>query len=94
MGKHIGEFVRNRVGVHRHRHGAERLGGHDRPIELWPVCAHNRDRAAALETQSTEAYRKRLYLVEHLRPGPGLPNSEILVAHRWPAAKAICVANQ
>ena len=46
--EHIGEFVRDRIGIDRHRHGAERLRGHHRPIKPRPVRADDRDGVAAL----------------------------------------------
>src|SRR6185369_5506743 len=71
-----------RVRIDRHRHGAERLAGGHRPIEPRAVRADDGEFLAALEAQLLQPDRERAHLVEHLGPGPGLPDAEILVTHR------------
>ena len=87
MRQHIGQFVGDRVGIDRHRNGAERLRRHDRPVEPRPVGADDGDGVAALEPEPREPDRIGAHLVQHLRPGPDLPDAEILVPVGGPAAQ-------
>ena len=84
--QHEGEFVGHRVGIDRHRHRAEHLRRHHRPIELRPVGADDGDGLAALEAEPVQADRIGAHDLERLAPGPSLPNAEILVPHRRPIA--------
>ena len=81
MRQHIGHLVGDRVGIDRHRYGAERLAGAHRPIEPRPVAADDGEFVAALEPELGKAEREGADLIEHLRPGPRLPNAEIFLAH-------------
>ena len=65
----------------------QHLRGHHRPVEPRPVGADDRDGVAALEAEPCKPDRIGAHLVEHLGPGPGLPDAEILVAERRAAAK-------
>ena len=94
MRQHKGEFVGDRVGIDRHRHRAEHLRRHHRPIELRPVAADDGDGLAALEAEPVQADRIGAHDLEHLGPGPGLPDAEILVPHGRPRAVQIGVADQ
>ena len=79
--QHIGHFVGDRVSIDRHRHRAERLAGAHRPIKTRPVATDDAEFVAALEPERRKTDREGADLVEHLRPGPGLPDAEVLVAH-------------
>ena len=94
MRQHVGHLVGDGVGIDRHRHGAERLAGADRPIESRPVAADDGELVAALEADFGQADREGANLLEHLLPGPGLPDAEILVAHGRPAADGRGIVNQ
>ena len=83
----IGQFVGDRVGIDRHRNGAEHLRRHHRPIELRPVGADDGDGVAALDAEPMQPDRIGAHALEHLGPGPGLPDAEILVPHGRPAAE-------
>src|SRR4029450_2414180 len=76
----VGHLLRDRVGVDRHRHCAERLRGAHGPVEARSVGADDRHLVVALEAELRETDRKRAHLVEHLRPGPYLPDAEVLVS--------------
>ena len=82
--QHEGEFVGDRVGIDRHRNGAEHLRRHHRPVELRPVAADDGDGFAALEAGPLQADRIGPHDLEHLAPGPGLPDAVILVPHGRP----------
>jgi len=94
MGEHVGHLVGDAVGVDRHRHGAERLAGAHRPIKPRPVGADDREGVAALEAKLLQADRERAHLLEHLRPGPRLPDAEVLLAHGGAAAARRGIVNQ
>ena len=94
MGEHESKFVGHRVGIDRHRHGAEHLGRHHRPIELRPVRPDDGDGLAALEAEPVKADRIGAHDFEYLAPGPSLPDAEIFLPHRRPRAIQISVANQ
>ena len=80
MREHIGDLVGDRVGVDRHRDGAEHLRRHHRPIELRPVRADDGDGVAALEAEPGKPCRICAHLRQDLCPGPDLPDAEILVS--------------
>ena len=75
----VGHLLRDRVVIDRHWHAAERLRRAHRPIQARPVGADNRHLVVALEAELPQTDRKRAYLLEHLRPGPHLPDAEVLV---------------
>ena len=81
MRQNVGHFVGDRVGIDRHRHGAERLAGAHRPIEPRAIAADNRELVPAFEPKLGKADREGADLLKHLRPRPRLPDAEILVAH-------------
>ena len=72
--------------VDRHRHGAEALGCQHRPVELWPVVADDGDLVAALHAERREAAGDGPHICRRLGPVPGLPDAQILLAHRRPVA--------
>ena len=79
MGQHIGELVGDGVGVDRHRHGAEHLRRHHRPVEPGPVGPDDGDGVAAREPEAGQPGRVGARLLQHLAPGPDLPDAEVLV---------------
>ena len=91
---HVGHLVGDGIRVDRHRHRAERLAGAHRPIEARAVRPDHREFVAALEAEFVEADREGGDLLEHLRPGPGLPDAEVLVPDRRPRATHLRVADQ
>ena len=64
--------------VDRHRDAPQRLGRHDRPVELGPVVADDGDAVAAREAEGGQAERDETRLLEVLRPRIRLPDPEIL----------------
>ena len=94
VGQHVGELIRHRVGIDRHRNRAERLRRHDRGIDFRPVGADDRDGVAAPHAEAVETHRIGAHLVEQPRPAPGLPNAQILVAQRWPVGEQLRVTQQ
>src|SRR6267154_3104125 len=90
----MGNLVCDRVGIDRHRYRAEHLGGRDRPVEARPVGTHDRDRIAAHDTELRQPARKGTDLLVRLRPGPHLPDAEVLVPDRRPAAAHTGVMGQ
>ena len=94
MLEHEGQFVGHRVGIDRHRDRAEHLRRHQRPVELRPVGADDGDGVAALEAEPAQAHRIGAHDLQHLAPGPGLPDAEILVPHGRPRAVQLGVADQ
>ena len=79
--QNVGHLLGDGVGIDRHRHGAERLAGAHRPIKPRAVAADDGEFVAALEAEFGEPDREGANLLEHLRPRPGLPDAEVLVAH-------------
>ena len=82
MAEHIGHLVGHRVGIDRQRNGAEHLRRGDRPVEPRPVGADNGDLVAMRQPEPREPLRQRAGLGVDLRPGPGPPDAEVLVAER------------
>ena len=78
--QHIDHLRRDRILVERHRHAAQRLRGGHRPVEPRPVVADDREVHPALEALRRKPAGQRAHLVLDLRPGPGLPDPEILLA--------------
>ena len=79
--EHVGHLVGHRVLVDGNGNAAEALHGGKRRIEARAVVADDGHRFAALEPELSQADGKRAHLVAQLRPGPGLPDAEVLVAH-------------
>jgi len=94
MREHEGELLSHRVGIYRHRHGAEHLRRHHRPVELGPVGADDGDGLAALEAEAGQAGGQATHDLELLGPGPGLPDAEILLPHGRPRAEHFSVTDQ
>ena len=94
MGQHEGEFIGHRIRIDRHRDGPEHLRGHHRPIKFRPVGADDGDGVAAFKTEPVEADRIGAHDFEHLQPGPGLPDAEVLVPHGRPRPMQISVTDQ
>ena len=76
-----GQLALDRVLVERHRHAAERLGGHDRPVERRAVVADDRDLVAAGQAEREKAERDQARFLEVLAPGIGLPDAVFLLAN-------------
>ena len=94
MVEHIGHLLGDGIGIERHRHGAERLSGAHGPVELRPVAADDGELVAPRDPQLLQSDRERADLVEDLRPGPGLPDAEILVTDRGPRADRLRVVDE
>ena len=92
--QHVGHLVRNRVLVCGHRDAADALHGCKGGVQPRAVVADNGHDVAALEPQFAQANGKCAHLVAHLRPGPRLPDAEILVAHRRPVRVLHGIAQQ
>jgi hypothetical protein len=78
----VDEFGRRRVLVHRHGNPAQRLRGDHRPVQPGTVVADDREVHAAPETLRRQPAGERAHFVGDLRPAPGLPDAEILLAGR------------
>jgi len=65
-----------------HRHAAQCLRGHHRPVELRPVVADDCDAVAAREAERGQAERDQSRLLEVLRPRVRLPDPQVLLADR------------
>src|SRR5262249_38884361 len=66
----------------------------DRPVERGPVGADDCDGVAALDAEPAQPRRIGAHLGEHLVPGPGLPDAEILEAKGRTAAKPLGIAHE
>ena len=80
MIEHRGDLVRHRIGVDGDGNGADHLRRRDRPVELRAVRADDGDGVAAIEAEGDQSDGDGARLVVDLRPGPRLPEAEILVA--------------
>jgi hypothetical protein len=58
------------------------------------VVADDGDRLAALQPEYVEADRQGADFLQRLRPGPGLPDAEVLLAQRRPIAMGDGIAQQ
>jgi len=92
--EHVGHFVGHRILVKRHRHRAERLRRGHAPVESRAVVADDRQLFAALEPEAGESAGERADFDGHLGPGPGLPDTEVLLAHRVAIRALLDVALQ
>src|SRR5215831_4704132 len=90
----VGHLLGDGIGIDRYRNGAQRLRGAHRPVEARPVGADDRGLVAPLETELLQTERKRAHLLEHLRPGPHLPDPEVLVPIGRAARIKASVADQ
>ena len=79
---HEEHFGGDRILVQRHRHAAERLGGAHHHVQMRPVVADDGKVVATLETEFGEAAGQRPDTFCDVGPRPGLPDPEILLAHR------------
>jgi hypothetical protein len=92
--EHVGHLVRHRVLIGGHCHSADALHGSKRGIQARTIVADDGHHIATLEAELAQADGKGADFVTHLRPGPRLPDAEILVADRWPVAMYGGVAQQ
>src|SRR5262249_18353565 len=74
------QLRRHGILVERHRDASEHLSGHHRPVQPRAVVSHDRETVAAPETLDRQAAGERADFIERLRPGPGLPDPQILLA--------------
>ena len=91
---HVGHLLGHRVLIDRHRHGADRLGRHQGPIESRPIVADDGDLVAPAKAESGQAASQGLHLAQDLAPAPGLPDAIVLLAHRRPRSSRLGVMNQ
>ena len=92
--EHVGHLVGHRVLIDGDGNAAEALHGGKGRVEARAVVADDGDRVAALEPELAQADGEGADLVAQLRPGPGLPDAEVLV-RAWPGgrhARARCAA--
>src|SRR5262245_10544877 len=82
MFEHKGHFLGDRIGVNRHRHRSKALCGGNRPIKMRPIGADDRYLVSLCGAEFGETRCQAAYDRIGLRPVPGLPDAEILVAHR------------
>ena len=94
MRQHIGEFFGDRVGIDRHRNGAEHLCRHDGHIEPRPIAADDGHGVAAAQAEPGETGGVAARLLIDLAPGPGLPDAEVLVTDGRTLAELPGVAHQ
>ena len=94
MRQHERQFLGDSVGINRHWDSAQRLRRHHRPIKLRPVRADNGHGLAAPHAEPVQAGRVGPHDLEHLSPGPGLPDAEVLVPHGRPRPVQAGVAQQ
>src|SRR5207248_928825 len=60
--------------------GTKHLRGAHGPIKSRPICADDREVVGALDPKLSEPNGKCAHLVQNLRPGPALPDAEVLEA--------------
>ena len=94
MVEDVGHLLGDGVRVDRHRHAAERLRGAHCPVQARPVRANDGNLVVPREPELLQTDGKGAYFVEHLRPGPHLPNAEILVPIGGTTRKQAGVAHQ
>ena len=79
---HEQHLVGHRVLVERNRHPAQGLGGAHHHVKVRPIVADDGQVVAAPETEFREAAGERPHAVGDFGPGQGLPDSQVLLAHR------------
>ena len=89
-----GDLLRDGIRVDGNRNGAQRLAGKNRPIETGAVGAKDGDFFPLRKADALKAECKCFHFIKDLSPGPGLPNPEILFAHRRPFGEDLRVAQQ
>ena len=87
--QHVDHFLGHGVLVQRHRHAAQRLRRGHRPVQARAVVADDGEIHAALEALRRQPAGQRAHLVGDLRPGPGLPDAEVLLARGRVVGRAI-----
>src|SRR5262249_43592718 len=81
------KFVSHCIRVNRNWNRAQRLRGHDGPVELGPIGAHDRDLVSWLHAKSRQARGISMHDLGNLGPGPRLPYAKILVPKRRTSAE-------
>src|SRR5215211_5869624 len=79
MVENISHFLGNGVRIDRYRHRAERLCGAHCPVETRSVRSNDGKLVIPLDPKLRESKREGAHLIEHLPPGPDLPDAQILV---------------
>jgi len=79
-------LVRHRVLVERYRHAAEALDGGHHHVHARPVVANDRQIVAAPQTHLGQTAGERVHFLGDIVPGPALPDTQVLLAHRRLAA--------
>ncbi len=92
--EHVGHLVGNRVLVDGDGNAAEALDGGKGRIKARTVVADDGDGVAALDADLAQADGERAHLAAQLRPGPGLPDAEILVANGRAVSELPGIAQQ
>src|SRR5207249_4616690 len=90
----VSKLVSYCVRIDRNRNRAQRLRGHQRPIELRPVGPNDGDRVSCLQSKSMQARSVSAHDLCNLSPGPRLPDAEILMPKRRTAAKLRGISRQ
>ena len=80
--------------VDGHGHSAQRLGGHEGPVELGAVVADDGQLVAPLEAQDGQPQGQGLDVLVGVGPGVGLPDAELLLAHGGLAGEATGVVQK
>ncbi len=94
IGQHVDHLLRDRVLIERDRHAAQRLCSGHRPVEPRAVVADDREIHPPPEALRCKAARERAHFLRHLRPGPGLPDTEVLFARGRAAASDLGMMQQ
>jgi hypothetical protein len=83
--EHVDHLGGDRVLVHRHRNAAQALRRHHREVQPRAVLADDRQVLAAPEALHVQSRGELPDLVGRLRPGPGLPDAQVLLTQRGTA---------
>ena len=92
--QHVDHLLGHRVLVERHRDAAQRLRRGHRPVQARAVVADDREVHPALEAERGQPAGERAHLLGDLRPGPGLPDAEVLLARGRVVAAHLRVVQQ
>ena len=88
------QLGRHRIGIDRHRHGAQGLSRADRPVETRPIGADNGDFIATIDAEPFQALGQPQHIVVNGGPIPRLPDAAILEPHGRPGAAQPRIAAQ
>ena len=82
--QHVDQLAGDRVLVDRHRGAAQRHRRHLGPVDARPVVAGDAQLVAGPEAHRLQAEREVAHLLRVVGPVVGLPDAEVLLAHRRP----------